>query len=463
MKLCRNKDLFSPDYHLYVGKGWVNDPCGCSIYKGEYHIFFQYHEEPTPLGPGKWYHMKSSNLMEWEELGICLRPEFLYEKNGCWTGSSFESEGKHFIIYSGNLDGRLPQQQPVIACSEDGIHYKKCVDRPVITSPSPDGHYEMRDPKVFIRGNEYFMLQGATRDGKGEVVGYSSKDGHHWDYKGIFFQSKKWMGNMYECPDFFSLEGKDFLVLSPMNWTGHKNILLCGKADFELFRFECEQMVDLDLGSDFYAAQSFPLKDGGIAIVGWLGNWGKPHPEDRLGWAGMLSCTRRVHYEKESRKIVFLPGDELEQMRIGKAVHWNTTVKNMPITHPALEGAHKDIVIKTQKNDDQEDVRLSITVISEDKVIIKVTLDFLRNLIQIDKTMAEEGDNGSTIISCDLLEKDKLRLLLDGSAFELFTGNGQVITERIYPSSLEMHTMLNCESGTLDCDIAGYDMGSFYN
>lgn len=62
MKLCRNKDLFSPDYHLYVGKGWVNDPCGCSIYKGEYHIFFQYHEEPTPLGPGKWYHMKSKEF-----------------------------------------------------------------------------------------------------------------------------------------------------------------------------------------------------------------------------------------------------------------------------------------------------------------------------------------------------------------------------------------------------------------
>ncbi len=463
MKLCRNKDLFSPDYHLYTKEGWVNDPCGCSLYKGEYHIFFQYHEEPTPLGPGKWYHMKSSDLTEWEELGICLRPEFTYEANGCWTGSSFENEGKHYIFYSGNLDGRMPQQQPVMACSEDGIHYRKCVDMPVITSPSPDGHCEMRDPKVFIRGEEYFMLQGATRGGKGEVIGYSSRDGIHWDYRGIFFQSKKWMGSMYECPDFFSLDGKDFLILSPMNWVGHKNILLCGKADFESFRFVCEQMIELDIGSDFYAAQSFPHKDGGVAVIGWLGNWGKPHPEDRMGWAGMLSCVRRVQYEKESGQIRLMPCGELERMRLGEAVCWKDVVLgNVPVTHPALVGAHKDIVIETRKRSEQKDVSLSICVVSADKVIIKVTLDFWRGLVRIDKTMSEEGDNGAAIVPCSLSYRDEFRLFLDGSAFELFTGSGQVITERIYPGDTKMYVTLHCETGMLGCDITGYDMGSYY-
>ena len=32
-----------PAFHLSARVGWMNDPNGFSYYKGEYHMFYQYH------------------------------------------------------------------------------------------------------------------------------------------------------------------------------------------------------------------------------------------------------------------------------------------------------------------------------------------------------------------------------------------------------------------------------------
>ena len=170
MEMIRKRDFYAPAYHIYTGQGWINDPCGCGIYRDEYHIFFQYHEKPVPLGPGKWFHMRSRDLVRWEELGVCLEPEFEYEENGCWTGSSMERDGKHYLYYSTNRDGRIPQQQPGIAISRDGKSYEKLSCGPVLTEKTADGHCEMRDPKVFVHGGYFYMLQGATADGRGACM-----------------------------------------------------------------------------------------------------------------------------------------------------------------------------------------------------------------------------------------------------------------------------------------------------
>ena len=32
-----------PEFHVTGGIGWINDPNGFSVYKGEYHLFHQYY------------------------------------------------------------------------------------------------------------------------------------------------------------------------------------------------------------------------------------------------------------------------------------------------------------------------------------------------------------------------------------------------------------------------------------
>ena len=43
-----------PAFHLSSRVGWMNDPNGFSWYKGEYHLFYQYHPYDSHWGPMYW-------------------------------------------------------------------------------------------------------------------------------------------------------------------------------------------------------------------------------------------------------------------------------------------------------------------------------------------------------------------------------------------------------------------------
>ena len=464
MKPERRSDLFSPQFHLYPYKGWMNDPCGCSRFGDEYHVFFQYHEEPRPEGPGKWYHMSSEDLVSWKDYGIALEPAAPYEKDGCWTGSGLEVNGEHYLYYSTNVDGRLPQQQPMLAVSRDGKTYLPVSAEPLIQEATPDGHTEMRDPKVFIRDGVFYMLQGATRRGRGEIVGYSSMDGLDWEYRGVFYSSEKWMGDMLECPDFFTLDGVDCLLFSPMNWIGHSNVLLTGKADFETFTFTLTEVFDLDAGSDFYAAQTLPHKDGGILLVGWLGNWGKPHPECGYGWGGMLTLPRRLRLDPDTRRLMQMPAKELETLRNNE---YKTTlvVGTTPVSLPEYLGNHMEVRIRLSKNFWKTDV-LYIDLGTAGESALTFSIDMEHGIIQIDKTMATQGDNSiRTLRFSDGHDADELelRLFWDGSACELFIGDGGiVISERLYPVEGEPALSFYTRTEKHPLEVCAWSLESIY-
>ena len=39
-----------PSFHVCAPIGWINDPNGFSVYKGEYHLFYQYYPYAKVLG-----------------------------------------------------------------------------------------------------------------------------------------------------------------------------------------------------------------------------------------------------------------------------------------------------------------------------------------------------------------------------------------------------------------------------
>ena len=61
-----------PLYHVTGGSGWINDPNGFSFYKGEYHLFYQYHPYSNEWGPMHWGHVVSKDLIQWERRPVVM-------------------------------------------------------------------------------------------------------------------------------------------------------------------------------------------------------------------------------------------------------------------------------------------------------------------------------------------------------------------------------------------------------
>ena len=79
-----------PAFHLTPTIGWMNDPNGFSIYRGEYHLFYQYHPYSNEWGPMHWGHVKSGDLIRWERLPAALAPDCGYDAAGCFSGGAVE-------------------------------------------------------------------------------------------------------------------------------------------------------------------------------------------------------------------------------------------------------------------------------------------------------------------------------------------------------------------------------------
>ena len=56
--------LERPMFHVTPMVGWMNDPNGFSYYKGEYHLFYQYHPYTSHWGPMHWGHVVSKDLLD---------------------------------------------------------------------------------------------------------------------------------------------------------------------------------------------------------------------------------------------------------------------------------------------------------------------------------------------------------------------------------------------------------------
>ncbi len=77
-----------PAFHMTPAIGWMNDPNGFSVYKGEYHLFYQYNPYGTKWDLMHWGHVKSRDFIRWERLPAALAPDMPYDQDGCFSGSA---------------------------------------------------------------------------------------------------------------------------------------------------------------------------------------------------------------------------------------------------------------------------------------------------------------------------------------------------------------------------------------
>lgn len=323
--------LYKPELHFSAPVGWLNDPNGLVQFRGEYHLFYQYYPYGTQWGPMHWGHAKSKDLLHWEHLPVALAPDQDYDKDGCFSGSAIVKDDKLWLMYTGHIvdsDGSIRQVQNM-AYSVDGVHFEKLASNPVATGailPEELVASDFRDPKMFEKKGTYYAVVAAKhRDDVGAIVLLESPDLLTWEFASIFLKGQAHQGVMWECPDYFELDGVSCLVMSPMRYERkgvdyaniNSSVIMTGCVDWEQKVFQLDAVRELDHGHDFYAPQTLENEAGERILIAWMQTWGRTNVTDQLqhNWACAMTLPRRVEL-KDGRLVQELPTSVLEQLPV---------------------------------------------------------------------------------------------------------------------------------------------------
>ncbi|SFB06825.1 glycoside hydrolase family 32 protein [Selenomonas ruminantium] len=422
---------FRLGYHLMTKGGWMNDPNGFSWFKGYYHMFYQYYPYAAEWGPMHWGHARSKDLVHWETLPVALAPD--EHEDGCFSGSAVVYDDKLWLIYTGHHltnpdDSEEFYQDQNIAWSEDGIHFNKYEGNPVLRAPA-DNTKHFRDPKVWQEGDTFYMVLGSQgSDELGRALLYESSDLKHWQPVSVLDKALnlKTEGYMWECPDFFHLDGQDVLLMSPqglepqgdcfrnLNQTGY----LLGRQDEENHLVR-EEFTEIDRGHDFYATQTMLSPDGRRIMTAWMNAWDSPMYEKEDGWAGALTIPRELRVEKG--RLYQQPVAELASMRVRRMLEGGL-VPGSRISLPAASEVELSF-----KNCGDFSGRL--LKLGDGEQELSISLDAKGSRIILERT-TEDGQRAAQILPFKDLD---LQIFVDRSSAEIFVNRGEItFTERMY-------------------------------
>lgn len=431
-------------YHIMAPAQWINDPNGLIQYKGEYHAFYQHHPYDESWGPMHWGHVKSKDLVHWEHLPIALTPGNDYDKDGCFSGSAVDDNGQLTLIYTGHIyiDKKADTfyQTQNIAISQDGVNFTKVVENAVIPEPPADSSHHFRDPKVWKHENNWYMILGnSTKDMVGRVILYRSTDLRQWDYIGVLAQSDGSLGFMWECPDFFELDGKHILLFSPQGMEKQGDLYnnlfqtgyLVGDYQYDTNHFtQTSSFTELDNGHDFYAVQTFLDEQGRRIAIGWMDMWESNMPTKADGWCGALTLPR-VLTLSEDHKLLMNPVEELKTLRNAEypALRNQTITTNYLV--PTNEALLEIKAVFDLRN--EQAVCLKIRGIREEETVL--TYDYTTKKLILDCSKSGKTEDGIRTATLHVEHELTLQLFIDRSSIEVFANHGlATMTSRIYPT-----------------------------
>ncbi len=437
-------DTERPVFHVTGGIGWINDPNGFSCYRGEYHLFYQYHPYSTKWGPMHWGHMKTRDFIRWERLPVALAPDTEADRGGCFSGGAVEMpDGRQLLLYTGvyhvrRADGVMEEYQTQCVAVGDGVNYEKYPGNPVLDGKDlPEGNsmLDFRDPKLWLEpdGTYRCVVGNRTADGSGAALLFESPDGFHWHYAATLDACRNEYGRMWECPDFFPLDGKQVLLTSPQEMAalglefhaGYGAICLLGSWDSEKRQFQREKVHSIDYGIDFYAPQTLESYDGRRIMIAWMQNWTNSNCQPMNARIfGEMTLPRELSIR--NGRLVQNPVRELERFH-GHRVAYSDVLVSSETNMQGVSGRVLDMTVNVRPAGRGYNwFKLHMAKSGEYATTIRYKPDC--STVRVDRTRC--GIRYDVVHVRDFLVRPrdgeiKLRVVMDRHSLELFVNDGE--------------------------------------
>lgn len=432
-----------PLFHLTPMVGWANDPNGFCYYQGQYHLFYQYHPYGTAWGPMHWGHAVSADLLTWRYLPAALAPDTPADAGGCFSGSAVETpDGRLLLMYTGvHPKANIPQetdQQIQAQCIAfgDGKDFYKDAHNPVITAESlPNGYsaHDFRDPKIWLENGKYRCV-AANRQAQrqGSILLFESDDARQWRFVSELDASDGALGKMWECPDFFRLDGRQVLLVSPQEmeaspdgWfhAGFGTIALLGRWDEAANAFSRECVQPVDSGMEFYAPQTVLAPDGRRIMIGWMENWetcrgAAPHTP----WFGRMSLPRELRIC--GGRLCQAPVRELQALWQDTAAF--TALLRGTLSRPDVRGRRMDLTVTLHTG--EAACRLfRLRFAQQDTHYTELAYDFAQGTLTFDRSRCGSRRDivHTRCLKVPCRKELQLRVILDGDSVEVFVNEGE--------------------------------------
>lgn len=459
-----------PIFHLIPRIGWMNDPNGFSYYEGKYHMFYQYYPYDTVWGPMHWGHAVSTDLLHWENLPAAMAPDMDFDKDGCFSGSAIEmADGKQLLMYTGvrkqeDENGQFKDVQTQCVAVGDGVNYEKYEQNPVIDFRKlPEGASvnDFRDPKIWREGDTFYcVVASKTMDADGQLLRYKSEDGFTWEFVNILAKNNHRFGRMWECPDYFELDGKKVILTSPQDMlpeelefhNGNGTLCLIGHEN-EDGTFEDENCQSIDYGIDFYAPQTIQMEDGRRIMIGWMQNWDTTgFKRDDFSWFGQMSMPRELSIE--NGKLIQKPIREIENFYKETIERKNVTINDHCVIS-GIEGRTIDMTVHIRPTEEMYR-KFEIKLADNGKCYSLISYDPVDSVLKIDRK--HSGSRRAIVHQrrCQVRKNNgevTLRIIMDRYSMEMFVNDGeQVMTMTILTDYLADGISF-CADGTVSMDV----------
>ncbi|KAF2860736.1 glycoside hydrolase family 32 protein [Piedraia hortae CBS 480.64] len=258
-----NNSLFTrwrPVSRFMPPSGWVNDPCGAMYdpLRGNYHLFYQWHNNHVNWGNMTWGHAISKNLVTWTDVGgwrdgqaAAIAPSTFgdYDGLGIWTGSGQpvnlhgEADGTLTVMYTTISD--LPtgwaleyipftETQSLATSKDGGLTWQKYGGNPVMNTTKNmapmdwnitgfrDPHFQplpAMDALLGVSEPHYYAVFGSGIHGVGPRMPLwtaPARDLTDWKFLGALWEptgnsslgpvlASGSLGYNFECSNFFIL------------------------------------------------------------------------------------------------------------------------------------------------------------------------------------------------------------------------------------------------------------------
>ena len=422
-------DPLRPQYHLMPARGWMNDPNGPVVWKGKVHLFYQVN--PTggaQWGEISWGHAVSPDMVSWKNLPVALRPAAGYADSvGVFSGSCTVDGDRCLAFYTAVADPadkalatihdptQTLQERQVVAVSTDpDLLVWERQKEPLLEVPPIQPTSGFRDPSVWRDGDTWYMTVGSgVRHEYGAVLLYKASvpvgDKADWEYVHPLLSSKDRPkgadapadGDMWECPDFFAVDGHHVLLYSAEG----KVFWSTGVFDRATLTFKPAQRGVLDTGA-YYAPKSFVGLEGERVLWGWIQERRPEAAYVAAGWSGAMALPR----------VLNVSADGQLRMKVAKQVDATLLTGKVQRGKRSLKVA--GLAAKLTATLPQDGSRVKVMAGHGDLLEVK----------RVSETSVEI--NGTTIAAP---VKDGVVAYVDGSVIEVFVGDTRAHTVRAYP------------------------------